>query len=129
MEVKNPALYLVKILALEAKDLVIFPLWWYTGGFLNLLGSLKEFLADSERSLAFFVWVKNIFVPMYGQSDWQGKIISFFIRIIQIIFRGFALLVMAMFALIIAIIWLALPALIVYQILFQLEIMDINLSL
>lgn len=128
MDVKNPALYLIKILVLEAKDLLVFPLWWYTGGFLGLLGGLKEFLSDSERSLAFFVWVKNIFVPMYGQSDWQGKIISLFIRVIQIIFRGFALLVMAIFALAIAAIWLILPLLIIYQVLFQLKVLDINLS-
>ena len=128
MEIKNPVLYLVKILALEAKDLFVFPLWWYTGGFLGLLGALKEFLSDSEKSLAFFVWAKNIFVPMYGQSDWQGKIISLFIRIIQIIFRGFALLTMCLFALAMAAFWLILPPLIIYQILFQLKVLDINLS-
>lgn len=126
METKNPIWHFLSIFALEAKDIVFFPLWWYSSGFLNLLIGLKEFISDSEKSLGFFVWVKNLFVPMYGQRDPQGFIISIFIRGIQSLARGFFLLVVVSFALLIAIVWLILPILIMHQIFFQLRITDIN---
>lgn len=126
MEIKNPSLYLAKILALEAKDILLFPIWWYTGGFLNFITSLMDFLADTEKSLAFFVWIKNIFVPMYGQRDWQGKLISFFIRVVQIIARGGILALISALLALVALFWLVLPLIIIYEISFQLGIWELK---
>lgn len=72
------------------KDIVLFPVWWYTKGVVHMF---EQLLRSARRQAAFFavsVWVRNLFVPMYGQYDWQGRIISFFIRLIQIIFRSLA---------------------------------------
>lgn len=124
MEIKNPILYLVNVLVLSLKDIVFFPVWWYTRGFLNLLLGLRDFLVDSEKSLAFFVWVKNIFTPMYGQRDIQGFFISVFIRVIQIIFRGISLFLLLILSILVILIWLALPVFILYQIFWQLSLTD-----
>ena len=32
-------------------------------------------------------WLRNVFAPMYGQRDWQSRIISFFARIVIIATR------------------------------------------
>lgn len=112
---------------MELKDIAFFPFWWYTQGFVSTLLSLKGFVANSEKSLAFSVWFKNILTPMYGQRDWQGFLVSVMIRIVQVIFRGFSMLVVLFIALILAILWLIIPILIFHQILFQLGIVEFNL--
>jgi hypothetical protein len=48
------------------------------------------------RAYAFVIWIKNFFVPMYGQYDWTGRLVSIFMRIVVLIGRGIALVVEAM---------------------------------
>lgn len=72
------------------KDIVLFPVWWYTAGIAHMFGQL---VYSAKKQAAFFavgLWVKNLFVPMYGQYDWQGRIISFFVRLMQIVARSVA---------------------------------------
>ena len=75
---------------ITGKDILFFSLWWYTKG----VGVLfRGAMASAQRQAVVFavgVWVKNLFVPMYGQYDWQGRIISFFVRLMQIIARSIA---------------------------------------
>lgn len=101
-------------------DFLYFPIWWYSVGWWRFGRFLSAFVAWQQASLGFFVWLKNIFVPMYGQTDFTGRLISFLIRIVQIIFRGFAMLIIVIIALSLFIFWASLPILIVYGILFQL---------
>lgn len=115
----NFAIYSTKILAELVWDIIYFPLWWYTKGLLYLLKGLRQFLINREKSLALLVWIKNIFRPMYAQYDWQGMLISFFIRLIQIIFRGIILMIWLILALLILLAWIILPVLIFYQVIFQ----------
>lgn len=92
-------------------DILYFPIWWYSVGFFRLLKNIWLFLGNQERSLGFFIWLKNIFVPMYGQRDWAGRLISFFIRLIQIIFRGLALFIWLLLSLALILVWLLIPIL------------------
>jgi hypothetical protein len=75
--------------------IVYFPIWWYTRGlnqaFLRVLNSVK--VASSWLGLG--IWVKNLFVPMYGETAWQGKLISFFVRLFMIIVRGIGVIAWA----------------------------------
>jgi hypothetical protein len=116
----NSAMYGTKILGEIVIDIIYFPLWWYTRGLVRLVFFLEKFIINRERSLAFLVWVKNIHRPMYGQYDWQGRLISFFMRLFQIIVRGIVLVFWLIFALALFLIWIALPFLIFYEIYFQL---------
>ncbi|MBI2459455.1 MAG: hypothetical protein HYV53_02790 [Parcubacteria group bacterium] len=101
-------------------DVLYFPVWWYSRGLLNLIIGLKNFLLDKEKALALLVWIKNIFKPMYAQYDWQGMLISFFMRLAQIIFRGLIMLFWLAFSLAVIIGWILLPLLAVYEIILQL---------
>lgn len=115
----NSVLYSVKILAEIGRDLLFFPLWWYSTGLVNFAKSILNFLSGVQKSLALFVWVKNIFTPMFGQSDWQGKIISFFIRFFQIIFRSIVMLVFVCISILVFVFWIIFPPLVIYEIIFQ----------
>jgi hypothetical protein len=91
--------YTGKIIFEIARDIIYFPLWWYSRGLFNLLLGVRDFLVDKQKSLALLVWIKNIFKPMYGQYDWQGFLISFFVRLVQIIFRSIFMLFWAILGL------------------------------
>lgn len=50
-------------------------------------------LAAREAAIGVRIWVKNLFVPMYGQYNWQGRIISFVFRVVLSLVRIVWLLV------------------------------------
>jgi hypothetical protein len=101
------------------KDIFFFPFWWYSFGLIKIAKSLAAFVANKGKSLGLLVWIKNIFVPMYGQRDWQGKIISFCIRLVQIIFRTIFFVFWVVLALILFFAWFLTPIVIVYMIALQ----------
>ncbi len=111
--------YSGKIITQILGEILFFPIWWYSLGFFRLAKGAFRFWSNQEKSLGFSIWAKNIFVPMYGQSDWAGRLISFAIRLIQVIFRGIALLFWLALVLLLIIIWLALPILLFLALIFQ----------
>lgn len=113
--------YGLKIISEFFRDIFYFPFWWYSAGLWQLIKALLSFISNREKGLAFLVWVKNLFRPMYGQQDWQGVLISFFMRLIMIIFKGIAMLFWCLVALAVFLAWLALPLYAVYQIIYQLN--------
>jgi hypothetical protein len=112
--------YSLQILAELVWDILYFPVWWYGRGLANLIISLMNFLIDKQKSLALFVWIKNIFKPMYAQYDWQGMLISFFMRLVQIIFRSMVMLFWLIVILAVIIFWIIFPVFVIYEIIFQL---------
>lgn len=119
MFTNNSAMYGTKIVGEIIGDIIYFPLWWYSRGFFRMLIYLKSFIINRERSLALLVWVKNIFRPMYGQHDWQGRIISFIVRLFQIIVRGIAMAFWLIFSLAIFLFWIIMPFFVFYEIYIQ----------
>jgi len=109
---------LVFLILIEGiKKIFYFPLWWYSNGLIKTLKWSWNFIKDFEQTLGFMIWVKNLFVPMFGQKDIAGRLISFFLRLVQIIFRGIALLFFILLNIVFIVIYLILPPLIIYQIL------------
>lgn len=96
-------------------DFVRFPLWWYTAGTKRALVFAVQLFRDGNLYLAPGLWLKNIFVPMFGQNDLQGRLVSFFMRFINVIGRTIALLVWLLFCIFVFAFWLALPLLVVYM--------------
>ncbi len=107
-------LLVLQRLFLEAVlDAIYFPLWWYTGGTLHALQWCFGLFRAGNDTLAPGLWLANIFTPMYGQFDWQGRLISFFMRAIQVFFRGIALVGWMVFCVILFCFWLIFPVLII----------------
>jgi hypothetical protein len=57
-----------------------FPLWWYGEGTVRVASWIMRTLTFRWRSYGFVIWIQNIFVPMYGQYDWSGRLVSFVMR-------------------------------------------------
>lgn len=115
----NYAILSLKALGRFILELLYFPVWWYSFGAWNFLSKQLNYLHNQEKSLALFVWIKNILKPMYGQYDIAGLTISFIVRSIQIIFRGSYLSILAVISLSLIIAWLALPILVIKGLIYQ----------
>ena len=111
--------YSGKIIISIILEIVYFPIWWYSVGFYRLLKNTWNLFCNQEKSLGFLVWAKNILVPMYGQIDWAGRLISFLVRLVQVICRGFVLFVWLLVCLVIIIFWLVLPPFLLLALIFQ----------
>ena len=94
-------------------DALYFPVWWYTAGAKHALIWCYGALKSGNAALAPGLWLRNIFVPMFGQYDIEGRIISFFMRFFQVIGRGIALAVWLVACVILFAAWLALPLVVV----------------
>lgn len=90
-------------------DFFYFPMWWYTRGFGKVIKASGRRIAGIWASLGVGVWVKNMFVPMFGQADIPGRIISFFMRLFQIIFRTIGFAFAVLFQIVWVLVWLAIP--------------------
>lgn len=114
---QNAIFLLLKYIAVDlVGDFFYFPLWWYTKGFKKSIIFTLEKIKDAENSLGVGIWLKNLFKPMYGQYDIQGRIVSFLMRLIQLIFRSIVFGVFFVLILFIPIIWIFLPVFVFFQI-------------
>jgi hypothetical protein len=120
MRKSNFLTLVIQLLMRFIGGVIFFPVWWYSFGFIRFAAKMINFWQEEQRALGFSVWLKNIFVPMYGQRDFSGRLISFFIRLFQIIFRGLALIFWALICLILLLLWLSLPFLLLIAIAYQL---------
>jgi len=97
-------------------DLLHWPFWWYTRGIKNAGNLFLDTVKGEYERLGVGVWLKNLFVPMFGQYDWQGRLISFFARLVQLIVRSIILFFWLIVASVIFLLWLIMPIYIFYQI-------------
>lgn len=98
--------YLLKYIIL---DTLYFPLWWYTRGFKKILLWAGNSMAEAERAAALKLWLKAMFQPMFQDYTRSGRIISFFMRLILLIFKLAGIGVWAAFLLCLIALWLVLP--------------------
>ena len=109
-----PIILLQRILREAIFDIFYFPIWWYTAGAKYAFLSIWQMIRFGNANLAPGLWFKNIFVPMYGQYDIQGRIISFVLRLVQIIVRSLALLFWFVFCLAMFCFWLLIPLVVIW---------------
>ncbi len=96
-------------------DVFMFPLWWYSAGVVFAFRRVFALFMYGNRELAPFLWLRNIFVPMYGQYDWQGRMISFFARGFQVMVRLVGLILWLIVCTAIFSLWFLVPVYIVWN--------------
>ncbi len=90
-------------------SVVRFPLWWYSAGALGVARWLGQGLGYRWRGYAIGLWTRSFFVPMYGATDWAGRLVSMVMRFVVIVARLFAFAIEAMISGLIVLVWLAAP--------------------
>ncbi len=114
--INNATFSLIKFVFLDIiGDFFYWPIWWYSKGLIKMGRFCLHEFSNQVEQLGVLVWIKNLFTPMFGQYDIQGRLISFFMRIFQIIIRSFAVLIFAVFYLILFLLWPIMPIIILYQ--------------
>ncbi|MBD3311492.1 MAG: hypothetical protein GF349_03280 [Candidatus Magasanikbacteria bacterium] len=119
-------LVLQRMVAEILLDLLYFPIWWYSGGLKNAYYFCKNIFQTANSYLAPSLWLKNIAVPMFGQYDWQGRLVSLFMRIINIIGRSIALFFVLIFVLFLFLLWPTMP--IIVFMLFFISLFGLQIS-
>ncbi len=107
-------LVLPKLVLETLLDLVYFPVWWFTGGFIFAGKKCLNLVSVGNAHFAPGLWLSNIFVPMYGQYDFEGRLISFFMRLFQVIVRAIVLFIWILLCLVLFLSWFLLPIVTVY---------------
>ena len=107
-------LILQKFIWENVRDLLTFPLWWYSRGFKEVFFILLHSVKRANENMGVGLWISNLFTPMYGQSDWEGRIISFFMRLVQIIGRSIAFVVWLIIVIALMVVWLGIVPLTVF---------------
>lgn len=92
-------------------DVLRFPLWWYSEGLRRTIVSIFDGVRGYARKLGVMVWLKNIFTPMFGRYDWQSRLISVFMRAVNVFGRGFVLSAIALMGVVFGVVYLVLPVL------------------
>lgn len=99
----------------------MFLIWWYTNGLLALLERLWGHVVDLVRALDLKLLAKYLFVPMYGYRDIGSRVISFFVRIVQLIFRLTYTLIYLVIETVFVLVWCILPIFVLLNIVYQLS--------
>lgn len=118
----------LKFLAIDLIGSVVYFLpWWYYRGTLKILRLLGYHAKDLVRTLNLSTLAKFLFTPMYGLTDPVSRAISLPVRIVHFAILTTIALVYMSGLLILLILWLAAPLLVIYNILYQLNMMPINI--
>jgi hypothetical protein len=102
------------------REILYFPIWWYTKGLAMAANFSWQRIKNMEVRLGVKVWVVNIFKPMFGQHDIAGVLISFFMRIFQIIGRTLVLILWTVIMILVFFVWIVLPLFVVLGIILNL---------
>lgn len=120
-----------QVIGFIAKDIVwntvYFPIWWYTRGILRILGLMKHQVQSLAHTLHLPTLFKYLFKPMYGYTDIISRIISFYVRIAQLILLLCVTLIVVLGLLILLVIWIVAPVFVLYGIGFHLGWIQFNL--
>lgn len=97
-------------------DVLYFPVWWYSIGLVKAFTSCGNGIKESYHNFAIGILLRNMFKPMYGERSFSGRIISFFARILILLFRLIQFFIWAAVLLALPVLWVGAPVVIIYQI-------------
>jgi hypothetical protein len=90
-------------------SVLYFPIWWYTTGLRKRYQGFWNSVKNWSRYLALKILITNLFRPMFGQYNWQGRIISFVMRVIQLLISLIIFSIGLIFIIAGLILWMILP--------------------
>jgi len=97
-------------------QIVYFPIWWYSQGLRQTIFYAGNSIKNAARMLALPLMFRNLFKPMFGQSDRTGRAISFFMRLILTLSRTIVFVLAVFFYAGVLIFWVLLPVFVVWGI-------------
>ena len=97
-------------------SILYFPVWWYTSGLKKRFFGFIKGVVNLFRNLSLKLMFTHLFKPMFGERSRSGRIISFFMRLILLIWRSVLFSLGTVGLLLLLIVWIILPVVAVWQI-------------
>ena len=120
MQRHNVFLSSLKFVLIEViGDIIYFPVWWYTAGFLKIAEHTWQSSRDILDSFNIPILFRHLLTPMYGDYSWSGRTISFFVRIVHFFIMFLVALVWIIVVAAGGLLWLLLPIVVAYTIFYQ----------
>lgn len=94
------------VLAIFFQRIIGLPFWWYSSGLKAVIVRLTQTVISTIRGVALDVWIKNLFVPMYGDTSFAGRMISFGMRLVTILSKSLVVLLYVIVCFLIFILYL-----------------------
>jgi hypothetical protein len=92
-----------------------WPLWWYSRGLILVLSYLWSRIRAVADGLSLRLMFATLLQPMYGQNDREGRMISFFMRLVLLISRILVLVVVSLWWLCVLCLWIIVPLVIIIR--------------
>ncbi len=108
-------------------NIIYFPVWWYTIGLMKVVRLVVREARSLAQTFNLKILFQSLLIPMFGQYDLAGRIISFFVRIVYTSGLFVISIVYTVLLCCMLLIWLTLPLFIVYNALFHFGIDYLNL--
>jgi hypothetical protein len=117
MKIKQATLNILRLIFVDlVLEVIYFPLWWYSSGLYRTGSFCLKQIKNQWNNMGLSIHFKFLFKPMYAQRDFAGRAISFFARLVQLIFKLFAFLIFTLIFILIFILWIILPLFVIWQI-------------
>jgi len=111
-----PSVFSKSFLSAAIINIFYFPFWWYSDGLTGRIKILWERIKNLSHRLALKIMFTNLFRPMFGEYSRAGRIISFFMRCILLIWRLILFILGSLGFFILFLAWIFLPLIAVWQI-------------
>ena len=105
-------------------SVLYFPVWWYTVGAWNVLQMIGKELHGFARAYNLRILFRFLLTPMYGQNDIVGRLISLYVRLAHFLILSIWTLLYTIVLLIGFLLWILVPVVIVWNILFHIGVID-----
>jgi len=103
--------FVLSFIRIPFVEIVGWVFWWYGRGLVQVLSWWRNESRELEDHIHWKQWAKALFVPMYGQRDWKGRLISLFMRLVMLVYKTVWVLVWSVFHLILILAYLVFPVL------------------
>jgi len=90
-----------------------FLIWWYYTTLIYLLVLIKRVLIFTDNKVAFSVFARNLFTPLFGDPSLVGRVVALVYRFLRSILGGSLLLVVLISFINLPIIWILFPVILV----------------
>lgn len=97
-------------------DILYWPIWWYSAGLWQMLRFAGLQLRKMWYMQALGIWFKSIFTPMFGDRSILGRLISFGVRLVLLVWKLTWFVLWSVFVSALFLIWLLAPVAVVYMI-------------
>ena len=125
MKGKGITINVLKVIVIDIIwEILYFPIWWYSSGLIRIFYFCLKRIKKEWNNLGLSIHFKFLFTPMYAQKDFAGRAISFFMRLINLIFKSVVFLILLSWYLLLFLLWITLPIIIIWQIYLNLNFLN-----